>query len=207
MLYDITLPVSTHLAVWPGDAPYQFGLNWKMGENGSPVNVGMITLSVHTGTHADAPFHFQATGKGAGEMDLAPFLGKAVVVEASDRRVIGWDVFQNVDFSQTSRILIKTGAWPDAARFPDFVPTLAHDVPACLAEQGVVLLGVDVPSVDDLDSKTLPLHHALDASHIAVLESLDLRAVPPGVYYLSALPLRLMGADGSPVRAVLWTTE
>lgn len=202
MIYDITLPITSHLAAWPGDTPFHFELNWKMGQDKSRVNVGAITLSVHTGTHADAPFHFRADGEGAGEMNLTPFIGRAVVVE-TDNRIIGWEVFQNVDFSETSRVLVKTSAWPDASQFPTFVPVLAPDVPALLAKRGVVLFGVDVPSVDDLDSKTLPLHHALFKANIAILESLDLRAVSPGVYYLTALPLRLMGADGAPVRAVL----
>ena len=205
MIYDITLPVTKSIAAWPGDVPYTFELNWKMGENNSPVNVGVIRLSVHTGTHADAPFHFKADGGGAGEMELAPFLGPAVVIEAANQTVLHWEHFQAVDFSQTPRLLIKTGAWPDPSRFPDFVPTLAPDVPVRLAQRGVVLLGVDVPSVDAIESKDLPLHDALLGANIAILESLDLRDVPPGNYQLSALPLRLMGADGAPVRAVLWT--
>jgi arylformamidase len=83
------------------------------------------------------------------------------------------------------------------------VPTLAADVPAYLAAYGVMLVGVDVPSVDAIDSKDLPIHRALDATGIRILESLDLRLVPHGYYNLVALPLRLIGADGSPVRALL----
>lgn len=199
----MTIPVREGLAVWPGDEPYRFRLGWDMAE-GATVNVGQVTMSVHTGTHIDAPFHFDPEGAGAGELDLAPYVGPAVVADVSGREVIGWDALQGIDFADAPRLLLKTLAWTDHVMFPERVPTLAPDVPAHLAERGVVLVGVDVPSVDAIDSKDLPLHHALNAAGIRILEGLDLRAVPPGVYTLSALPLRLLGADGSPVRAILW---
>lgn len=199
---DITIPVRESLAVWPGDAPYSFALGWKMSE-GDSVNVGAVTMSVHTGTHADAPFHFDECGASVDALDPAVFVGPALVLDAAGWDVIPRSVFSDVDGTRTPRVLLKTGAWTDHTRFPDAVPVIAPDVPPLLAERGVVLLGVDVPSVDAIDSKSLPNHHALGGAGIAILESLDLRAVPPGVYELIALPLRLVGADGSPVRAVL----
>ena len=203
MIYDITHPVSADLAEWPGDTPYHFELNWKMNQN-SPVNVGTITTSVHLGTHIDAPFHFNAGGEKAGALDLTPFLGRAVVVEAATP-LIGWDTFQNLDFTHTPRVLVKTNAWLDTRKFPETFPVLSPDVPALLGERGVVLFGIDVPSVDVPESKALLNHHHLYQARIALLEGLNLRDVPTGAYQLSALPLRLMDADGSPVRAILWT--
>ena len=203
MLYDITLPIQDGLAAWPGDVPYTYELGWRIGHNDSPVNVGVIRLGVHTGTHADAPFHFSSAGTGIGETDLAAYVGRAVVLDAQNQDILSWNLFEAVDFSDTPRVLVKTGGWPDATRFPDEVPVLAPDVPARLAQRGVVLFGVDVPSVDRVASKTLPIHHALFEANIAILEGVDLRAVPPGAYQLTALPLRLMGADGAPVRAIL----
>ena len=91
----------------------------------------------------------------------------------------------------------------DHSRFPDEVPVLTEASVALLAERGVRLIGLDVPSVDRLQSKDLPIHHALAAANIHILESLDLRQIAPGKYQLIALPLRLDGADGSPVRVVL----
>lgn len=202
ILYDITIPVHDGLAVWPGDTEYRFALGWTMA-GGDSVNVGSVTMSVHTGTHVDAPFHYRAAGPGVDTLDLTIFTGPARVVEATGLRVIPCAAFADVDGAQTPRVLVKTGAWTDYSRFPESVPVLADDVPAFLAARGVRLLGVDVPSVDALDSKSLPVHHALGAHGITILESVDLRAVPPGLYDLIALPLRLVGADGSPVRAVL----
>jgi arylformamidase len=201
-LYDITIAVREGLAVWPGDTPYHFELGWKMNE-GQSVNVGAVTMSCHTGTHADAPYHFLPNGAGIGELDLTPYIGPAVVAEVLEREIITTDDLTNVDLTDAPRLLLKTGGWTDHTRFPETVPVIAADVPAFLAARGVVLLGVDVPSVDAIESKDLPNHHALAAHGIHILESLDLRAVPAGRYHLTALPLRLMGADGSPLRAIL----
>ncbi len=202
--YDITISVQNGLAVWPGDTPYRFALGWDMGA-GASVNVGVVTMSAHTGTHVDAPFHFDPHGAGVDTLDPSVFFGPVVVVDATGRSEIGREVFAGVDWVRTPRVLVRTGTWTDYTRFPDAVPTLADDVPAFLGANGVRLFGVDVPSVDAMDSKTLPIHHALAAQGITILESADLRAVPPGVYTLIALPLRLVGADASPVRAILTT--
>ena len=100
-------------------------------------------------------------------------------------------------------MLLRTDAWTDHTCFPASIPVMDEDVPAWLHERGVVLVGVDVPSVDAIDSKTLPNHHALNKYGITILEGLDLRDVPAGVYDLLALPIKLVAADGALVRAVL----
>ena len=114
--------------------------------------------------------------------------------------MIGVEDLRAVDLEGTPRLLLRTGGWEDHSRFPGSIPVLGEGVAGFLAGRGVVLLGVDVPSVDPLDSKDLANHHALAAAGIAILEGLDLAAVPPGVYELIALPLRLVGADGAPAR-------
>ncbi len=200
--YDITLPVREGLPGWPGDTPYRFRLGWSIA-GGAPVNVGEVTASIHTGTHVDAPFHFDDAGATVEALDLTPFLGPARVADLRGRPVIGVADLASLDLAGTPRLLLRTGGWADHSRFPGSIPVLDRDVPAFLRDRGVILLGVDVPSVDPIDSKDLPIHHALGAAGIAILESVDLDGVPPGVYELIALPLRLVGADGSPVRAVL----
>ena len=202
ILYDITIPLQPGLAVWPGDTPYQSVLSWDMSAGGS-VNVGAVTMSTHTGTHVDAPFHFDPDGARVDTLDPAIFFGPVAVVDAAGRGIIGQDAFDGVDFRATPRVLIYTGAWGDHTRFPETIPTLAEDVPPFLGANGVCLFGIDLPSVDALDSSILPNHHALARQKIAILESVDLRLVPVGVYQLIALPLRLAGADASPVRAIL----
>jgi arylformamidase len=205
-LYDVTLPLSTTLAGWPGDAPYRFDWTCTMA-GGASVNVGQLSCSIHSGTHIDAPYHFDDTGATTERLSLTPYLGPARVVDVTGRPLIHRSDFSNVNLESTPRLLLRTGSWKDQRHFPDAIPVLAEDVPAWLAASGVILLGLDVPSVDVLDSKALPVHHALGRHGIAILESLDLSEVPEGVYELIALPLKIVGGDGSPVRAVLRTQQ
>jgi arylformamidase len=205
-LYDVSLPLATAMVGWPGDTPYQFG--WTCTKaGGAAVNVGHVVCSIHTGTHTDAPYHFDNAGVTTEQLPLTPYLGPARVVDVAGRAIIRRADLANVDLKGTPRLLLRTGSWKDHDRFPETIPVLDEDVPAWLAERGVILVGLDVPSVDPVDSKTLPIHHALGRHGIVIVESLDLSAVPEGVYELIALPLKLVGADGSPVRAVLRTLD
>ena len=202
-LIDITLPMSNALASWPGDTPCDFRLAWQMSE-GASVNVGSLTTSVHSGTHADAPFHFQPDGRTIDQLDLTPFVGPAVVVDVRGRDVIRLEDFPaQVDFRATPRVLLKTDAWLDITQFPKSIPVLAPGVATALRARGVTLIGVDVPSVDVLDSKDLPVHHEIGRCGIYILENLNVRDVEPATYELIAFPLKIAGADGAPVRAVL----
>lgn len=200
MIHDITIPMNATLAVWPGDIEYSFNTT-AWGE----VTVGAVTMSCHTGTHADAPRHFLPEGIGIAEISPEAYLGECVVVEATGADEIGPEIFQGIVLAP--RVLVKTLAWTDHTRFPDEVPVLTEAAVAFLAAQGVRLLGMDVPSVDRIHSKVLPIHHALANATIHILESLDLRKIAPGRYQLIAVPLRLDGADGSPVRALLQDIE
>jgi len=201
-IHDVTIPLSAGVACWPGDRPYDLRLAWDQ-EDGASVNVGAVTSSLHNGTHVDAPFHFKAGGNTVDQLDLSAFIGPALVLDVSGKDPIRLEDLERPGQSLEPRLLLRTGAWRDHTAFPTIIPTLAPDVPAALAARGVVLIGVDVPSVDVLDSKELPIHHALAKSGIQIVESLALDAVPEGRCHLIALPLRLVGADASPVRAVL----
>lgn len=201
-IYDITRPMRASLAVWPGDTAFDFHLTATLAA-GDSVNLGSVTMSVHTGTHADAPFHFQEDGAGIDRLPLEVFVGPAAVVDVRGTEAIGPQDLASVDFSRTPRLLVRTDAWRDDTRFPETFPMIEPELPAYLKSQGVVLLGVDVPSVDPIESMALERHHALGDCGICILESLDLTGVPEGEYELIAPPLRLAGADGSPVRAVL----
>ena len=196
MIYDITIPMNPTLAVWPGDTEFAFtSTAW------GTISVGALTMSCHTGTHADAPCHFLPEGIGIAEIPIEIYVGECVVLDVVGLDEISPEVFGDADLPP--RVLLKTLAWTDHTCFPNEVPVLAEASVALLASRGVRLIGLDVPSVDRLQSKDLPIHHALAAAGIHILESLDLRQIVPGRYQLIALPLRLDGADGSPVRAVL----
>lgn len=210
-IFDISRTLSDRLAPWPGDADFLFKLNGKIPE-GSSVNVGMISMSVHNGTHADARFHFEQDGWTMEQADLAAYLGPAIVADLSFKYRNGAMPQMTIadlaacaeKLAGAPRLLLKSNVWPDTHVFPKQIPTIASDVPAWLQARGVKLLGFDVPSVDEIAAKELVNHHALAAAGIRIIESLDLRAVAAGRYNFAGLPLKIAGGDGSPVRAILW---
>lgn len=214
-IFDVSRSLSPRVAPWPGDTPFSFDLKWKMSE-GATVNVGAINMGVHNGTHADAVFHFEPDGPTIEQMALDVYLGAAVVVDLSEkfRHASGDGSKPEIEIrdleaietklSKAPRVLLKTNVWNNSEVFPGWIPVIAPDVAAWLGARGVRLLGLDLPSVDAIEAKHLRNHHALAAAGISILESLDLREIEAGEYQLAALPLRISGADGAPVRAVLW---
>lgn len=199
---DISRPLSPQTACWPGDVPYAFSLGWKMSD-GASVNVGAVTTSVHTATHCDAPFHFDADGITVDHVPLEVFLGPAWVVDVRQCLEDWLAALKPLSDQSVKRVLFHTGGWHDTARFPEGIPTMQPEVIAWLVAQGVRLIGVDLPSVDELDSKDLPNHHALGKAGITIVEGLWLDDVRAGEYELLAAPLKLMGTDGAPLRALL----
>ena len=213
-IWDISRTLANDLAPWPGDTPFQFKLAAQLGENAA-VNVGAIGMSVHNGSHADARFHFETDGWTIEQAPLETYFGPATVVDLTAKWPGGgYDAITIDDLqkhseqlAETSRILLKTGVWPDNTVFPGSIPVIAPEVPEWLKERGVILIGLDLPSVDPIDSKELVNHHALAECGIVIIESLDLSEVEPGVYNLAALPLKIAGGDAAPIRAILWREQ
>ncbi|WP_078381334.1 arylformamidase [Sutcliffiella halmapala] len=202
-IYDISRPLKAETPTWPGDTAFSYSLNWSKEETGS-VNVGSIEMSVHTATHVDAPFHFDNKGAKMAELDLAVFIGPAIVLDVTNVAKINREIIaDSLKANAKKRILFKTNAWVKGDEFPTSIPTLHSDVVELLKELEVPLIGVDLPSVDELESKELSIHHLLHKANIAILEGIDLREIEEGEYQLVALPLKLEESDGSPVRAVL----
>jgi len=201
-IIDITQPVSVTTAVWPGDQPFE--LNWTMQlARGDSVNVAALTMSVHTGTHTDGGYHVSRNGTRAADLPLPAYIGKALVVDARGRAVLDEDVLRDVDLKTHRRILFRTREHINPSEFPrDFLSPTA-ELARRLVAAGVLLIGSDAPSMDTVDSKTLDSHHVLADAGVAILENLVLSDVVAGVYTLIALPLKLIDADSSPVRAVL----
>jgi arylformamidase len=207
-IFDISRPLFNGLAPWPGDTAFHFELKWKMAE-GATVNVGAVTMGVHNGSHADAPFHFQQGADTIERMPLETYFGEAVVVDLTNQfKDGGRREISIADLSAAAdsapRVLLKTGVWKDPKIFPEWIPVIAKDVAKWLEGRQVKLLGLDIPSGDAIEAKVLVNHHALAAANIAIVESLDLSEVEAGTYHFSALPLRINGSDAAPVRAILW---
>jgi arylformamidase len=206
-IYDISRPISPQLAVWPGDAPFSYEAVLSK-QDGHSVNLTTLTLSAHTGSHADAPFHYDDNGEHPADMPLEKYIGPAQVVSLSRQSggIVPTD-FADVEVGKVPRLLLHT--WCSdlpAEHWPENFPYPTVELIEWLAAQNVVLLGVDMPSVDAFDSQTLDGHHALYHHGIVNLESLYLQHVPDGIYELIALPLKLAAVCGSPVRAILRTT-
>jgi arylformamidase len=201
-IYDISRKLENGMPVWPGDTSFQYEVSWPMEESGS-VNVGRLELSTHTGTHVDAPFHFDNHGKRIIELDLQLYIGPARVVDMVGKDSIGPADVKDINLEGVTRIIFKTLAWKNSDLFPEKIPHIEPELAPYLAEKGIRLIGLDVPSVDPIDSKELLAHHSLNQHGIHILESLLLDEIEPGDYELIALPLPLVEGDGSPVRAIL----
>ena len=203
-LWDISAPVHAGSPVFPGDTPYSQQWCATIGP-GCPVNVSAITLSPHVGTHADAPLHYAPEGQTIGQVDLTPFLGPCRVIHAIGRGpLVTWEhIAHAVNDTLPPRVLVRTYPAMPVDRWD---PQLAAYAPATverLAAMGVKLIGIDTASIDPAASKTLDSHQVIRRRGLRVLENLVLDDVPEGDYELIALPLKLVSADASPVRAVL----
>ena len=208
-LIDVSRPLFSGAPHWPGDTPTELEPTARMAE-GASCNVGRLSLSLHNGTHVDAPYHYAPRGVTMDQVPLETFIGPARVVYARGSGVLTANLFDDLspgEIAAAPRILFRTDAWTDPAMFPATWPLLEPGLGRWLAERGVCLIGVDVPSVDELKSRELPRHQELHAAGVIILENLDLRAAEPGVYDLMVLPLSVVGADASPVRAVLLSGE
>lgn len=205
MLYDLSPAITPRLAVWPGDTPPSREVLMDQAR-GDSVTLSTLRTTVHLGSHADGFNHYGQGEPGIGELSLEHFIGECLVVDAPAARggrVRVGDVAGGIDRINTPRVLVRTGTFPDGERWNHDFAGLSVELVDALADRGVMTVGVDTPSVDLQESKTLEAHRAILRRRMAILEGLVLAGVPAGRYELLAAPLKLMGFDGSPVRAVL----
>ena len=202
MIYDISPPIQASTVVWPGDTPPSREVLMDIA-NGDTVTLSTIRTTVHLVAHADAPSHYGAHAPSIDERDLNLYLGPCQVFRVIVTRgeLVGFEHL--TDEIKAPRILIRTETFPDWNHFTEDFAALDPNFVAKCASKGVRLIGIDTPSVDPFSSKDLPSHHTFLKYDMAILEGLDLRQVPEGMYELIALPLRLVGFDASPVRAIL----
>lgn len=201
-IHDITPLVSDRLAVWPGDTPASREVLLDI-ERGDNLTLSTLHGTVHLGAHADAPNHYGGGAPGIEGRSLVPYLGRCRVVEVDV--ALGERIATNAVPAPVGshRVLLKTGTYPDPENFNEDFAALSVELVDRLHSEGVVLIGIDTPSVDLFSSKDLPAHQAFLRNDMAILEGVVLRDVSPGDYELIALPLKLEGFDASPVRAVL----
>jgi arylformamidase len=202
-IWDISPPIDTNSPVFPGDTPFQLNWSAQISEQ-CPVNVSAITLSPHVGSHADAPLHYDPRGKAIGQVDLQTFIGPCRVIHAIG---VGPLITQRHLAHQLQnlpeRILVRTYNTFPLHNFDQQLTAFAPETIMALADLGVKLIGIDSASIDPADSKTLDCHQVIRQRNLRVLENLQLDGIHEGDYELIALPLKLMSADASPVRAIL----
>ena len=201
--YDISPPITTDLAVFPGDTPPTREILLDM-KSGKHLTLSTLHATVHLGAHVDGPVHYGPDAAGVDALPIDLFVGPCQVMHLrelpSAHRITTADL---VDPITSERLLLRTDTYPDPQRWTKDFAGLAPECVDMLADRGVRLLGIDTPSVDVADATTLVAHHRFLARDVAILEGIVLSEVPEGTYELMALPLRLVGFDASPVRAVL----
>jgi arylformamidase len=201
---DISVPVSSKLPIWPGSPSIEFERRLDV-ERGDVANDTTIRLSVHTGTHVDAPLHFIPGGKSVEQMSLEVLIGQAVVVDLSDVRVITGEILESLNLSPgIERLLIRTRnsqLWQTQEFQPDFV-ALTADAARWVVDRGIRLIGVDYLSVQRFQDGP-ETHLILLEADVVIIEGVNLSHVPTGNYELICLPLKLQGVEGSPARVVL----
>ncbi|MBG6075483.1 arylformamidase [Polaromonas sp. CG_9.11] len=200
-LWDISPVVDERSDVFPGDTAYSQHVHFSLSPV-CPVNVSRITLSPHTGAHADAPLHYASGASAIGAVDLQPYLGPCRVIHCLDSGPLVEPAhLAHALENLPARVLLRTAraASQSWASFTALSPATL----ALLASKNIALVGIDTPSVDPATSQHLPCHQLLLERGLRVLENLVLDDVPEGDYELIALPLKLMQADASPVRAIL----
>ena len=205
-IIDISPPITEKLSVWPGAPAYTKEMLLDV-DQGDHLSFSKITTNLHLGAHVDGPNHYAEKQEGIGERSLHYYVGDCQVLYANT------PVGERVQLSHLStqkiaapRVLIRTLSFPDPNNWNSDFCSLSVELIESFAEQQAILVGIDTPSIDPEDCKELPAHKAVAKNNMAILEGIVLKDVKEGVYQLSALPLPLVGADASPVRAVLFST-
>ncbi|MEM6531215.1 MAG: cyclase family protein [Myxococcota bacterium] len=200
-LIDISPVLSPSTAVFPGDVSFERTVVMDV-ERGDHLTLSSVRSTVHIGAHVDAPNHYARGGRGIDEQPLDLYVGPAEVIHipAAGRRLGPEDISGEIS---AARVLFRTDSFPDPNHWNDDFASLSPELVHWLSERGVKLVGIDTPSVDPSTSKGLESHAAIAERDMAILEGIVLGHVEPGLYRLYALPLRIQGADASPVRAVL----
>lgn len=201
MFIDISLPLKPGMVVWPGDE--NFGITEQRGA----AIVSKLNLSTHTGTHIDAPKHFLFNRSGVDEIAISKLLGRCKVVEMLKvKKLIQISDLSKFKISRGDKILFKTrnSKLLKLKKFTADYVSLSLEAAKYLAAKKIDLAGIDYYGIEAKSATGHPVHRTLLRAGIVIVEGVDLSKVKPGNYNFAVLPLKLIGADGSPARAILW---
>jgi len=209
-IYDISIPISPSMAVWPGDPPVKISQLSSI-KQGDDSNTSQLSLCVHTGTHIDAPKHFLQGSESIDKLPLEKLMGEVLVMQLmNDVDVIDDKSLKSHpkldDLLHCSKVLFKTRNsqnWENNQnKFTDKYVGLNTSAAAFLAELNLDLIGVDYLSIATYDDSEKP-HKILLNKEIVLLEGINLHDVHPGIYNLFCLPLPIVDCDGAPARVIL----
>jgi arylformamidase len=210
MIYDVSVPITTTMPVWPSDPPVKLTPTSHLSRDKShTVRVTRIEMGSHTGTHIDAPWHMVEGGHRLNQISLETLIGPAVVLEISGVKSLKRSDVDKFSFNGIECVLFKTDNsqhWNDKKFYEQFV-YLEPEAAEFLVERGIKVVGIDYLSIDEFKSESHPTHFVLLKRNVVIIEGLDLSRVPPGTYQMTALPLNLQDVDGAPTRVILSTTE
>jgi arylformamidase len=205
-IIDISVELSGQTIIYPGDPQPEYGLFFSLASGGI-ANVGYLRHGIHHGTHVDVPYHFSELGRKFDEMPLEHWIGRALVIDAtSAESCVSAKDLQDIPLRDYGRILLKTRNSLDFYRRREFANDFIYlDKSACdlLVSSGVKTVGLDYITVDPHGSTDFPAHNTLLGGGVCIIEGIDLQRIVPGEYFLMCLPLKLVGTDGAPARAVL----
>jgi len=205
-IFDITLPVSAALVVWPGDPAVQIEKISDV-DKGDSLSLTQMTLRAHVGTHLDAPCHFIKGGSGVEALDLNLLVGTAYVAESLKTDAITASVLDDLAIpANTQRLLLHTRNSDHWTRlndpFDENYVAISPDGAQWIVDHGIKLVGIDYVSVGSFQDAA-PTHYILLGAGVIAVEGLNLAGIIAGEYQLYCLPMKLVGADGAPVRAIL----
>lgn len=205
-VYDVSMSIRGGMVTWPGEEPVKVERTRSM-ESGDRLNLTRLEMGAHTGTHIDAPSHFVDGAAGVDSISPSILVGPALVVEIRGVRQIGQEALEEARLSDgVKRVLLKTDNVDLANRdqFDESFSYITPDGARYLLDRGIKVLGVDYLSVAEY-GKGEEVHRALLTEGVVIIEGLDMRGVPPGIYQMAALPLKIAGCDGAPARVVLFS--
>lgn len=207
IIKDVTFTIEQGMTVWPGDDPVQLFRQQKI-EDGANANVSFVAMSVHTGTHIDAPFHFLKAGYGVEQIPLDLLVGEAQVIQIPEEaKVIDAKILEKIVFKPgIKKVLFKTAVSLQRTLLTqgfktDFV-AVAADAAQILVDKGVSVIGIDYLSIAPYKNSR-PTHEILLNANTLIIEGLNLVEVDEGLYTMYCLPLKLKGSDGAPARVIL----
>jgi len=206
-IYDISMSLDTPMLTYPKDVPYKRSLQRSLAR-GHSSNVSEITTSAHVGTHIDSPHHYIADGYAVEDIPLDHLYGPVSVIDCTGAKVVTAELLRDKIPPSARRILLKTDNSPllsDKTQLsfnPNFV-YLSNDGAQLLVDRNIILVGIDYLSIDQSGNAEKAAHHILLGNNITIMEGVVLTEVPPGEYFLACGPLKMVGSDGAPCRAVL----